>query len=295
MMEENKKSNTNLIIIALAVLLLGALTYTFYTSSEHKKLTDEIEVEKLEIEQNLDSMIVRYEDAIAQKTSMSAELTLERDRIIALRDSIKDMKVVNYSMLRRYKGEISKLEESNKKLFLLNESLTSSNRLLTTNLDSAKVVITKQIAKNDTLTVQNLTLAQKVKIGSELKIGVAKVLAMKERSSGKLVETTRANNTDALRINLTIIKNDIAEKGDRQVYIQIANAQGKTMSPKGEFTLSNNTQVSYSDLSMVNYMNEAIDLISLVEVNRDLMKAGTYTVNIYIENKFAGATKFVLK
>jgi len=294
-MEENKKSNTNLIIIALAVLLLGALAYTFYTNTEHKKLTDQIEVEKLEIEQNLDSMIVRYEDAIAQKTSMSAELTVERDRIIALRDSIKDMKVINYSMLRRYKGEISKLEESNKKLFMLNESLTSSNQLLTTNLDSAKVVITKQIAKNDTLTVQNLSLAQKVAIGSELKISSAKVLAMKERSSGKLVETTRANNTDALRINLTIVKNEIAEKGDRQVYIQIVDAQGKTMSPKGEFMLYDNTQVSYSDLSIVNYLNEAIDLISLVEVNRDQMKAGVYTVNIYIENKFVGATKFVLK
>ncbi len=294
-MEENKNSNTKLIIIALAVLLLGALAYTFYTNTEHKKLTDQIEVEKLEIEQNLDSMIVRYEDAIAQKTSMSAELTIERDRIIALRDSIKDMKVINYSMLRRYKGEISKLEESNKKLFLLNESLTSSNQLLTTNLDSAKVVITKQIAKNDTLLVQNLTLAKKVAIGSELKISTAKVLAMKERNNGKLVETTRANNTDALRINLTIVKNEIAEPGDRQVYIQIADAQGKTLSPKGEFMLYDNTQISYSDLSIVNYMNEAIDLISLVEVNRDLMKAGVYTVNIYIENKFVGAIKFVLK
>ncbi|MDO9037368.1 MAG: hypothetical protein Q7U59_03365, partial [Lutibacter sp.] len=202
---------------------------------------------------------------------------------------------VNYSMLRRYKGEISKLEESNKKLFLLNESLTSSNRLLTTNLDSAKVVITRQIAKNDTLTTQNLTLAQKVAIGSELKISTAKVLAMKERSSGKLVETSRANNTDALRINLTIVKNDIAEKGDRQVYIQVVDAQGKTVSQKGTVTLYDNTQVNYSDLSIVNYMNEAIDLISLVEVKSDLMKAGVYTVNIYIENKFVGATKFVLK
>jgi hypothetical protein len=294
-MEENKKSNTNLIIIALAVLLLGALAYTFYTNTEHKKLTDAIEVEKLEIEQNLDSMIVRYEDAIAEKTSMSGELMIERDRIIALRDSIKDLKVVNYSMLRRYKGEISKLEESNKKLFLLNESLKSSNQLLTTNLDSAKVVITRQIAKNDTLMTQNLTLAQKVAIGSELKISTAKVMAMKERSSGKLVETSRANNTDALRINMTIVKNEIAEKGDHQVHIQIVDASGKTVSSKGEFTLSNNTQVSYSDLSIVNYLNEAVDLISLVEVNNDLMKAGIYTVNIYIDNKFVGATKIVLK
>ncbi|MBK5210122.1 MAG: hypothetical protein JJE44_11570 [Flavobacteriaceae bacterium] len=294
-MEENKKSNNKLIIIALAVLLLSALAYTFYTNSEHKKLTDAIEVEKLEIEQNLDSMIVRYEDAIAEKTSMSGELAVERDRIIALRDSIKNLKVVNYSMLRRYKGEISKLEESNKKLFLLNESLTSSNQLLTTNLDSANVKITRQIAKNDTLTVRNLTLAQKVAIGSELKVSTAKVIAMKERNNGKLVETSRSSNTDALRINLTIVKNEIAEQGDYQVYIQIVDAKGTTMAPKGEFALSDNTMVSYSDLSMVNYLNEAIDVISLVEVNRDIMKTGVYTVNIYIDNKFVGATKIALK
>ncbi len=294
-MEENKKSNTNLIIIALAVLLLGALAYTFYTSTEHKKLTDQIEGEKLEIEQNLDSMIVRYEDAIAEKTSMSGELAVERDRIIALRDSIKDLKVINYSLLRRYKGEISKLEESNKKLFLLNESLKSSNQLLTTNLDSANVVITKQIAKNDTLTIQNLTLAEKVAIGSELKVSTAKAIAMRERNNGKLVETSRSRNTDALRINFTIVKNEIAEQGDRQVYIQIVEPSGKIIVPKGEFMLRDSSIVSYSDLSMVNYLNEAIDLISLVEVNRDMIKEGLYTVNIYIDNKFVGATKIELK
>jgi hypothetical protein len=46
---------------------------------------------------------------------------------------------------------------------------------------------------------------------------------------------------------------------------------------------------------MVNYLNEAIDLISLVEVNKNSVKSGVYTVNIYIENKFVGATKIALK
>jgi hypothetical protein len=294
-MEENKKSNTKLIIIVLAVLLLGALAYTFYTSTEHKKLTDQIEGEKLEIEQNLDSMIVRYEDAISENTSMSGELIVERDRIIALRDSIKDLKVVNYSLLRRYKGEISKLKESNKKLFLLNESLKTSNQLLTTNLDSANVKISKQLAKNDTLTTQNLSLAEKVAIGSELKVSTAKAIAMRERNNGKLVETSRSRNTDALRINFTIVKNEISEQGDRQVYIQIVDSSGKTLVPKGEFMLRDSTIVSYSDLSMVNYLNEDIDLISLVEVNRDMIKEGLYTVNIYIDNRFVGATKIELK
>lgn len=294
-MEENKKSNNKLITIVLAVLLLAALAYTFYTGSEHKKLTDEIEAEKIEIGQNLDSMIVKYENAIAEKTSLSDELILERDRIIALRDSVKDLKASNYSLMRRFRGEISKLEESNKRLFLLNESLTNENQLLTSNLDSANVKISMQLAKNDTLTIQNLTLAEKVAIGSELKVRTAKVIAMKERNNGKLVETSRSKNTDALRINLTIVKNEIAEPGDRQVYIQIEDSNGNTIAPKGEFMLSDSTKVSYSDLSIVNYLNEELDLISLVEVDRDVMKTGLYTVNIFIDDKFVGVAKIALK
>jgi len=294
-MEEIKKSNNKILIIALAVLLVGTLGYTFYNNGEHKKLTDAIESEKSEIEQNLDGMIVKYEDAIAQNTSMSSELSIERDRIIALRDSVKGLKATNYSLIRRYRNEISKLEETNKRLFLMNETLTSENRLLSSNLDSVNLRISNQLAVNDTLTVVNKGLIEKVAIGSVLKVNTAKILAMRERNGGKLVETSRSRNTDAFRINFTIGKNDISEVGERQVYVQILDLKGNTVANKGELTLFDNTQINYSDKTIINYMNESVDVISLVEVNRDLIKEGVYTVNIFIENKFAGASQITLK
>ncbi|VAW25617.1 hypothetical protein MNBD_BACTEROID04-490 [hydrothermal vent metagenome] len=294
MMEENKKSNIKIIAIILAVLLLVALAYTFYNNKEHKKLTDAIEEEKLEIEGNLDNMIVKYEEAIEQNTSMSNELSLERDRIIALRDSIKGLKATNYSLIRRYRKQIAKLEETNRRLFFMTDSLTGINELLTIDLDSANVKISKQLAKNDTLSLQNLQLSEKVAIGSVLKVSSAKILAMRERNNGKLVETSRARNTDAFRINFTIAKNDIAEKGERQVYIQIVDAKGITVAGKGELVF-NDVQISYSDQTIVNYLNDAVDIISLVEVDRGTIKRGVYTVNIYIENKFVGATQITLK
>ncbi|AMC11533.1 hypothetical protein Lupro_09755 [Lutibacter profundi] len=294
MMEENKKSNTKIIVIVLAVLLLVALAYTFYNNKEHKKLTDAIEEEKLEIEGNLDSMIVKYEEAIGQNTSMSNELSLERDRIIALRDSIKGLKATNYSLIRRYRKQIAKLEETNRRLFFMTDSLTGVNELLTIDLDSANVKISKQLAKNDTLSLQNLQLSEKVAIGSVLKVSNAKILAMRERKNGKLVETSRARNTDAFRINFTIAKNEIAGKGERQVYIQIVDAKGLTVAGKGELTF-NDVQINYSDQTIVNYLNDAVDIISLVEVDRGTIKRGVYTVNIYIENKFVGATQITLK
>ncbi|MDV7186244.1 hypothetical protein R3X25_03035 [Lutibacter sp. TH_r2] len=294
-MEEKKKSGSKAIVIVLALLLVAAIAYLFYMNGKHEKLTDQIAEEKVEIEENLDSMIVKYEDAIAQKTSMSNELSIERDRIIALRDSIKGLKSTNYSLIRRYRREIAKLEEKNRELFLLTETLTKANDSLAVNLDSAQVKISEHIAKFDTLSLQNQELIQKVAIGSVLKVNKAKVIAMRERTSGKLVETSRARNTDAFRINFTVDKNEISEQGERNVYIQIVNSKGQTIAPKGELVLTEELTVNYSDSTTINYLNEEIDIISLVEVNRDNIEKGMYIVNVYIENKFVGVTKITLK
>tara|TARA_R110001583_G_scaffold37702_2_gene122418 strand:- start:203 stop:1090 length:888 start_codon:yes stop_codon:yes gene_type:complete len=295
-MEENKKSNSKLIVIVLAVLLVGALAYTFYNNSKHKELTDAIQEEKEEIEQNLDGMIVKYEDAIGQNTSMSKELSFERDRIIALRDSIKELKGTNYSLIRRFRKELANLEEKNKELFSLNEILTSKNMLLTSNLDSANVHISRQLAVNDTLSQKNLNLAEKVAIGSILKVNATKVLAMRQKSNGKLDETSRARNTDAFRINFTVAKNEISEQGERQVYIQIVDlTTGNTVASVGELTLLDGKIVSYSDTTTINYVNEAIEVVSLVEVDRDVIERGVYSVNIYAENRLAGVGQITLK
>ncbi|WP_111707355.1 hypothetical protein [Lutibacter citreus] len=295
-MEKKSSSNSKIIVIVLALLLVGALAYTFYNKNENKKLTDAITVEKEEIEQNLDNMIVKYENAIGENTSMSKELAFERDRIIALRDSIKGLKSSNLNLIFRYKKQIAKLEETNRRLFFMTDSLTGANSMLTVNLDSARANISRQIAFNDTLSMENVNLSEKVAIGSLLKVNSAKILAMRERSSGKLAETSRARNTDAFRINFTIGKNEITKQGERNVYIQIVDVTtGNTVASKGELTLLDGKQISYSDMSSINYLNEAIDVVSLVEVDRDLIERGVYFVNIFVENRIVGVTQITLK
>jgi Tfp pilus assembly protein PilO len=294
-MEENKKSNNKIITIVLAVLLVGSLAYIFYNNGEHKKITEAIEADKTEIEMELDSMIVKYEDAIAENTSMADELAVERDKIIALRDSVKNLKAVNYSLISRYRKQIEKLESSNKELFAMNSELSKKNEQLTKGLDSANVTISTQRAINDTLAMQNIDLSEKVAIGSILKINSTKVLAMREKSNGKLVDTEKAKNTDAFRINFTVANNAIAEKGAREVYIQIIDPKGNTIGNAGELGLIDGTSITYSDRTMIDYLNQDISVISLVEVNRDALESGTYTVNIYIDDMNSGTSTIMLK
>jgi Tfp pilus assembly protein PilO len=293
-MEENKKSNYKIIVIVLALLLIGALGYTYYISDEHEKLTDEIQEEKLEIEQNLDSMIVRYENAIGQNTSMSNELAFERDRIMVLRDSIRDLKSTNYSLIRRYRREIANLEKTNRRLFFVTDSLTNLNEILNVDLDSAMVKISKQLAINDTLSMENIDLSEKVAIGSILKVSTGKIIAMRERSNGKLTETSRARNTDAFRINFVIANNEISQEGERQVFIQLMDSKGNVIAAKGEVEMVDAT-FTYSDKTTVNYMKEELEVISLIEVDRKSIERGTYVANIHIGNSFAKGIRIVLK
>jgi len=294
-MEENNKSNNKLIIIALAILLVGVLGYTFYNNGEHKKLTDAIEAEKSEVELNLDSMIVKYEEAIGENTAMAGELAIERDKIIALRDSIKGLKAINYSNISRYRKQIAKLEAANKELFVMNDELTKKNLLLTQGLDSANVAISTQRALNDTLSIKNIDLTEKVAIGSILNVKSAVVLAMREKNSGKLVETKRSKYTDAFRVNFTVANNAIAESGEREIYLQITDPKGAVIGNAGELTLADDSSITYSDRTIVDYLNEDVSVISLIEVNRDALEKGIYTINIYIDNINSGTSTITLK
>jgi len=177
----------------------------------------------------------------------------------------------------------------------MNEELNKKNILLTQGLDSANVAISTQRALNDTLTVKNINLNEKVAIGSVLKVNSAVVLAMREKNSGKLVETKRSKYTDAFRINFTVANNAIAEKGEREVYLQIIDPKGVTIGNAGEVTLIDGTLVTYSDRTIVDYLNQDVSVISLIEVNRDALDSGIYTINIYIDDMNSGSATITLK
>ena len=75
-----------------------------------------VKQEKEQILGNLNAMEKKYDDAIAQNNSMSEELTIERDRIIALKVSVQNLKEINWSLIRRYRGKVSELEKTCERL-----------------------------------------------------------------------------------------------------------------------------------------------------------------------------------
>ena len=296
MENKQKKTSLNRIIIAILIaVLLGLSGYMFYNNTELEKANTFLEDEKVKITQDLDEMIAKYDVAIKDNSSLSEELKLEREDVLMFLDSVKNLKKANYSIIRRYRNKIKDLEQSNQDLFKANDSLRVSNQFLANEIDSARVFIQGQTAQLDTLNIQNDELMEKIEIGAKLQVNSVNTISMKERNNGKLVSTTRASRTDALRISFTIAGNTLADEGEENALIQVLNPKGEVVSGVGEEALENGETILYTDKTLVEYAKENIDVVSLIEVNRKEMTKGTHTVRVFLNGRIVGVSEFLLK
>ncbi len=277
---ENNTSNNKTVRIALLILLAVVVSYAVYTRNEYAKLTAVFTEEKASFTADLENMVVKYDEAIAQKTTISEELIAEKQKIETLQADVKNMKASNYQLIRGYKRKVAKIQAANKRMFFVNDSLTAVNNSLTTDLGVATAQISKQIAANDVLTSTNADLSSQVALGSRLQIMDVKAGAMHKRRSGKMTKTSRARRTDVFVTNFTIAKNEIAATGNRAVVVQVLNTAGDVLA---------------EDNMSVAYANSPVAVVSVLAIESDVLKKGTHTVRIFIEKLPVGVAQIVLK
>jgi hypothetical protein len=302
-MDSTKQNNGSKITIIILAVLIAALAFFAYQNYQKNKKSEEALLEeKLQIQADLDSKIVELEKAIADNTTMESELTEAKNNIIAFRDSVKDLKTLNYKIIRRYKNKLAVLEATNNKLLKLSDSLKVANFNLSVEVDSANAnidrqaeIIQKQAYKNDSLSAQNNNLTDKVTKGAALKISNVKAIAMRERNNGQLKETNKASRTDAFRTSFKIRENVIAEPGTRKAHIVIQNAAGKVIGGVESFTDVTGQEIQFTDVTDVDYENQDIEVIAVTNVPNNSIVKGDYYIKVYLENKLLGTTKVNLK
>ncbi|MEN8187738.1 MAG: hypothetical protein ABFR05_11465, partial [Bacteroidota bacterium] len=287
--QDTKSSNNKILIIALTVLLFALIGYTFYLSKDHKEALKFLQDEKEQIIGNLTAMEEKYDIAIAENTSLSDSLTIEKEKIIEFKESVKSLKKTNSSILSKYRVQVNKLQATNDRLLDEVDSLRLTNNLLTEEKDSITSQLVVQTSYNDTLSAQNTELARKVEIGSALNIQDVEVTALKMRSNGKYTETNKAQKTDAVKVDFRLMENEIATPGDKDAYIVFQNPKGSVINAKGTFILKDSTEVKYTDLTTINYENAELDVTMLVERKGEKYEKGSYPISVYVEGRLVGA------
>ncbi len=290
-----KKSNTALKVLTgiLAVALIALSIYTIKFYNEEKENKEILQKEKSVIEDELNDLIIKYDDAIEENEVMDQDLVNARDRISRLLDSVKDNEA-NLVLISRYRREIGNLKAEKDRLFRVVDSLSSQNQMLSTSLDSTNVALQERTKLSDSLKTTNQSLSTKVDKASKLKITSLSGEGVIVRNSGKLVENDNNRRVDQIRACFTITANDLAEKGEKNMYVQVYNPDNELVGDEIVVQHEGGTMV-YSAASKVFYENEELDVCILSNTNEDKLLEGNYKVYVYNDAVLLGTGSFTLK
>lgn len=291
----NKKSNVLKYIIIVLVLLLGGSGYYIYKLGVETKIAQQNEIKVVEqkagLLANLEKQKADYEIAINDKSAISADLEIERAKVIQLIAQVKKAKG-DLSSLSSYKQKYLVLESKMKELMIQNEELKKKNIILTTERDSTVNVLGETKKYNEELASQNADLTNTVLKASKLSVVGLKAVSLKLKSSGKQVDTDKASSTDLIKIFFSVVKNPVAKSGDRYYYVQVIDANNNVLGKKQTQTFGDKV-LTYSIKSKVIYKGETVNILEELLYN-DFTK-GTYFINLFDQGVLIADTTFTLR
>lgn len=281
MEEEQKNTDKKLkwMIGILALLLVALTVFSIMLYQESQETTTNLEIQKMDIEQELEELLVNYNIALHESDIKDRQLIEARDRIERLLDSVKDAQA-NVDLIRRYRAEINQLRSEKDNLFRRVDSLQIASEIYRTQRDSTLVELDETIKKVDSISLQNEALAQVVAKGAALKLSRLKGDGVLIRNNGRIVETDRARRADKVRTCFTINANEIAEKGDRVLFIQVINPRNNVLGEKSTVSFDEKI-LTYSATSNVFYDNEELDVCVLVNAAEADLVSGTYYIHVF--------------
>ena len=293
------KNNGFAAFLILLVLIIGVLSYQ--NAKDYSELKAVFELDKEELEQELTTIIKDYKQASFKKSEYSLRLKDELEKVVQLRDSVKNLKEADYRFIRYYRKRTKILIEENHKLFKkinylsnINDELLSKNDSVNQALIFKEYQNTKLSNINNQLNKERQVLKEKVAIAEVIEISAIKAEALKKRKNGKYTSTTKSGKVNAFKIEFDLLENKVASPGPKEVHIQITDNNNNVVSPVKKTCSHNNKKIQCSDVLIADYNNSQISMVSFVNIN-DKINAGVYHINTFVNGINVGNNSLALK
>lgn len=298
--KKDQSKNIIIIVLVLLVIISGIKLYTDYV--DRTKKTEEIlllSTENNELNRRLDSVTYQLDLRIQEIEKLGGDvkaLEAVRDQLIAERNSSKqrsnaEITALN-SKINNLNGLIAQKDQEILELRAANQQLFSENQ----DLKTTQAKIEEEVAQ---LNVQKQNLQAKVDVASLLKAENVVIAAVNSRGKER-VETTkdfRNRQIERLKVSFKISDNKVAEKGPRNVYVQVLgpNSQPIFDVAKGSGTFMINGQEQFYTVKQdIIFDNSGQSLVFYYEKGSEYAK-GNHEIKLFVDNYQVGSKTFTVK
>lgn len=290
---EDNSGKFKILVGVLSLLLIALAVYTITLFNDSKAKVSTLEIQKANIEEELEVLIANYDEVIEENELKDESLLSARERISILLDSIKEAEA-NVALIDRYKREIARLKEERSLLFKRADSLIAANQVLLKERDSTNTELLNIQILVDSVNQENQWMSETIKKASVVRASNLKGEAVILRRNGKVVNTVRSSRADKIRACFTLNANTIADVGNRTIYLQVVNPKNNIVGGQ-EFVQFEDESLFYSAFTNVFYENEELDVCIMVDVDDTELIEGQYTFKVFDGPSEVASTTMTLR
>ena len=276
-------------IIAI-VLLIPAAYFSITLGIQKKTIEDNLEIvesarrifedENSMLQRNAEDLVTELEGLKDQNDTMM----LKYQEAVVMLEQLQREKTYNYEQLAKYKKEVATLRNVMKGYLRQIDSLNTINsNLQAQNIQYKKEINTAQM-RADVAEEKADELNTKVRIGSVIQASGIHMTALNAKSN----EVKRMRLAKRLKVDFDLTANELAEPGEKSVYLRILGPDGYLLAPSEVILFSfEGDEMRASAVRKVDYENESVPVS--IFYDGETFTNGTYTVEIYVDGRLSGS------
>lgn len=291
MSSTSNSSNIKYSILILFSIIVGMTIYIVRKNIYQNKVTalQQIDTnEKNETLKDLEFLKSKYDEVIADNINLSEEVLLEREKVIALIEQIKNKNSSSFFKKKFFdaKSKMFVLLDENFKLKQQKEIVVEDKS------DTIYSSYEKLFKQNKNLQNQNDDLTKAVKRGALLSISYLEATTYRARNSGKLSTTQNSKRANFLKIRYTINENLLSKNEEKTFYTQIVDPNNNVVGETKAIQVSQN-ELFYTFSNKVEYKNKAVAIDQSLPFEGFIK--GKYWITIFDYNGVVGKSSFIMK
>ena len=279
------------IVIIILSGILVALSILYFSIHRQQMLDNELlQADRDSIQNDLGRLMNDYDNLRVSNDSISASLSVERERADSLMTRLKKERSWNLAKIKQYEREVGTLRTAMKDYIRQIDSLNTLNQKLISENVSYRKEISSANLRAEMAEEKAAELDNKVKVGSVLRARDIRLEALNDR--GKAV--SRIKNASRLRVDFVLSANELAMPGNKAIYLRIISPDGYVLTteamPSFEYE---GERLTYSAMREVDYQNQ--DLEVGIYFTSSGFAAGTYRMELYTEGRLIGQAQVAMR